>query len=814
MKNLNSWLKVSAYSLSIAALAVFSYVTLSQFDQSELVQTNSFTGINVVIEDLVDGQYIHSGDSEIAAYKITFIDSIGLGNLQGFNLKLTPGNGATFEDAGISSSILKQIPDGLQIWKDTGGGDFDSSDTKLFTDNSTYMPSTGFYLYSLQLSDADVISTGDIYYLVFKPAVYGVTDGESVAIGIAANGISTSGISPTTDEVSATVTMDAAYPKVVQVLTSGIFEYGTLAVYFDQSMNPDSISSWAGTDPDNYFYTENPTTYASKTFGTGSSVAFSTNVSTNDIATITIGASPTAADGDRMWINFPNSLGYWFWEPILLDFTAPSLDYAYCIDANGDADCADVDDKVTFIFSEPMNQSTLTSSDIAGRLITSPGTLNTTSDPTVIWESNTQVSVILRAPQTSLVGSTILVLGGTVKDINGNAISMMSTTPTISIPDIFPANNVSFTDPDTTNWGIGADDISLSWEASSGGDHYNVYILPHDVALDTSVHNKLNSSSISLTTTTFVGSDSTYYLDGDSRSDFATYYPYHYYNDWDSYVAYVVVCNSDETSCSIPAASAPFVFSNDNSGSTFYDTYNWESTFVEGSFPWGWSTIGTNNKVFGLMFSDPMNADTITSTTLTLTNGTTPISGTVSYDSENWMAYFKTTESLPASSTLTFELSSSALDADANPVSYTTTFYTGDTTDTSAPTVSWASPYDTQTSVDTLLPSLYLGFNEQIDPTTVIAGNWSSVPDLTATTFYDPWSQAIVLQLDSSSLQGSTDYAITFSGTGIKDSAGNALGTDYILNFSTGAENTDAPEVNWIDFTPQGIDIGFSLPMK
>jgi len=215
---------------------------------------------------------------------------------------------------------LKDIPDGLQLWKDSNDNEtFDPTDERLQTSTSTYSTSNTVIYYNLMsLLSPNEIATDDVYFFAIQPDQYGVVNGQSAAIGIAANGITTTSTTISSDEVNIGVTMEASSPKIVRIVADGdISTEGThLNFYFDQPMNT-TYSSWADPELDGsyiadfLFSVSDPDTYVGKTYGTSSTAAFGTNVVENDMITVTLGNGATIADGDKIWVNFPSTAGNW-----------------------------------------------------------------------------------------------------------------------------------------------------------------------------------------------------------------------------------------------------------------------------------------------------------------------------------------------------------------------------------------------------------------------------------------------------------------------------------------------------------------------
>lgn len=826
----------SRAALLFLVLSLVGYTAWSHLPPTTSLSASvvDFTSSQMVIEDFTSlGQSFGSDSDETAILSVRFPDSTGLGDLSSIQVNFS--GTSTFQNAGQTSSFLDNLPNGLSLYLDQdGGGILDGGDVmKAINPNNNYTVNGPTTSYTMQISGNEPLVNGARYFIVISTDDVGVIHGQTLQATIPANGITTSGTSPTNTQVETySMMMSVEHPEVVRVQMDGALDApGThVSVQFDQSLNPSGVD-WAITDQElgkysaTYLvYAEDPDTWTSHSLGTGAFVEFSTVDVSNDRVIITLGTGSELQDGDQIWI-WVQSAGAnaYSQTPALVDSTAPQLSSIYLsVDAGSDGQATQQGDHLIFTFNEPMDPSTL-QGGVLNRLTLSAGTLTTTMNPAVQWTAPNVFEVQLSAAQTNSVGATVSV-ANTVKDVAGNSVFNTNPLPTIQVVAAEAPAYVSFVDGDMSNWGISNEDIEVDWAAVEGIDHFNVYLLPSDEPFNSSTQNPINSTPLSGLATSFSGIDSSYYLGGDSRSNFETFSPYHYFESNIQYVAYVVGCNDvAETECSLPAESGAFTFSNESSFSDYgdYDSVNtdyygdlgWTSTFVETTSPWNGATISTNYKVFGMVFSDQMDASTITSSTLTLTADGSPVAGTVTYDDAEWVAYFTATQNFSANANVVLTLDG-ALDAAGIPLSYTANFTAGSTSDSTAPEVLWTSPSDNVTGVDTLSSSIQISFNEPLDPTTVTVNNVTFSPSVSGELFYDPWNQSIVMEMNSTALQSNTEYTVTVSGSGVKDAAGNLLGSDYVFSFTTGAANTTEPTVTWYEFNPEGFELGFDLPMK
>lgn len=202
MKNTKNWIKVSLYVLAVVG-ATLAYPNYSRELNSKLMQANSFNSSAVSLEGQTTyDQYLQSGNKPVVAYKMVFSDATGMGDLQSVMLKLSPLNGATFTVGTGESSVLKKLPQGLQIWKDNGNHTFDPRDQRLMTSiANTYQEENRSISYKMELTPSSSLKNGDLYFLVMQPTYKEVEPNQGFQIGVKQNGIKTSEISPSNSEV-------------------------------------------------------------------------------------------------------------------------------------------------------------------------------------------------------------------------------------------------------------------------------------------------------------------------------------------------------------------------------------------------------------------------------------------------------------------------------------------------------------------------------------------------------------------------------------------------------------------------------------
>jgi hypothetical protein len=204
-------------------------------------------------------------------------------------------------------------------------------------------------------------------------------------------------------------------------------------------------------------------------------------------------------------------------------------------------------------------------------------------------------------------------------------------------------------------------------------------------------------------------------------------------------------------------------------------------------------------------FNEPMNPYSISVTTFLVNNGTTNISGSIFYQADNGVytnvATFDPLVPLEVGTEYTITIVSGASgvkDLAGNPLQadYGWSFTTTAAADTTPPTVAEHAPVGSSVAVST---SIQVTFSEPMNPDSItnqtflvndgtsnIAGSISYVGDVAT---FDPLAD----------LESGRDYSVTIvSGdTGVKDLAGNPLGSDYGWSFTTESDTLIWDQGNW-----------------
>jgi hypothetical protein len=194
------------------------------------------------------------------------------------------------------------------------------------------------------------------------------------------------------------------------------------------------------------------------------------------------------------------------------------------------------------------------------------------------------------------------------------------------------------------------------------------------------------------------------------------------------------------------------------------------------------------NQTVNAAFSEAMDPATISTATFTLQQGTTPVAGVVSYAGVT--ATFTPGVNLTPSTTYTATITTGAKDLAGNALvtTYSWSFTTGATPDTTAPTVSVTVPANAATGVP-INQTINATFSEPMDPLTINTASFlltgPAATAITGTVGYDVPNKIATFN-PASDLAPNTVYIATLT-TGTKDLAGNPLATTYNWSFTTAA---------------------------
>jgi len=187
-------------------------------------------------------------------------------------------------------------------------------------------------------------------------------------------------------------------------------------------------------------------------------------------------------------------------------------------------------------------------------------------------------------------------------------------------------------------------------------------------------------------------------------------------------------------------------------------------------------------------FSEPMDASTINATNFTLqvTSTGASVAGTVTYNATTRVATFTPNSALATPVNYTATVLASVKDVAGNQMgaSFQFTFTTADTT---PPTVISTVPVNLATNVPTNVV-VSATFSKPMDPTTINATNFTLTvtatgTPVTGTVAYNAGTNTATFT-PTSPLASVTTYTATVK-TGVKDTFGNALVSNFVWTFST-----------------------------
>jgi methionine-rich copper-binding protein CopC len=212
-------------------------------------------------------------------------------------------------------------------------------------------------------------------------------------------------------------------------------------------------------------------------------------------------------------------------------------------------------------------------------------------------------------------------------------------------------------------------------------------------------------------------------------------------------------------------------------------------------------------------FSEALDPATVNSSSFTLSNGGTPVTGVVSY--AGTAVTFNPTGNLTADTLYTATLTTAITDlADpANPLAsnYVWSFTTAAAADTTAPTVNSTTPVDAAVNV-AINANISANFSEALDPTTVTSSSFTVTNGGTLVTGVVSYAGLTATFNPTGDLVSNTLYTATLTTT-ITDLAdpANPLASNYVWTFTTAvAADTTAPTVNSTSPVDAAIDVAIN----
>lgn len=189
------------------------------------------------------------------------------------------------------------------------------------------------------------------------------------------------------------------------------------------------------------------------------------------------------------------------------------------------------------------------------------------------------------------------------------------------------------------------------------------------------------------------------------------------------------------------------------------------------------------NTAITAAFSETMSVSAISTATFTISNGSSNISGAVSYIGTT--ATFTPLSNLSPSTTYTATITTEAKDLAGSAMAsyYTWSFTTGTTTDTAPPTVSSTNPTNGATGV-AINTAITATFGETMSISTMTTATFALSDSSGIISGAVSYSGTTATFIPLSNLAYSTPYTATIT-TGARDLAGNAMASNSTWSFTT-----------------------------
>jgi hypothetical protein len=250
----------------------------------------------------------------------------------------------------------------------------------------------------------------------------------------------------------------------------------------------------------------------------------------------------------------------------------------------------------------------------------------------------------------------------------------------------------------------------------------------------------------------------------------------------------------------------------DYTGKVTMNAKNVAGISLENDFEWGFTTgnvtgptvVSTNpennslnvnrNKILTANFSEVMNSSTINTSTFTLKQGETNVSGEVSYSGKT--ATFTPTSLLTADKVYTAMISTGAENPQGDELAgiISWSFTTGEITDETDPTVSLTNPRNDAQDVERNI-AVETTFSEAMNPLTINTLTFVLKQGATVISGNVDYSGLMATFHPTNALSAETVYTATIT-SGAKDLAGNSVTTDVEWSFTTGVSTSNLAVVD------------------
>lgn len=203
--------------------------------------------------------------------------------------------------------------------------------------------------------------------------------------------------------------------------------------------------------------------------------------------------------------------------------------------------------------------------------------------------------------------------------------------------------------------------------------------------------------------------------------------------------------------------------------------------------------IAVNNPI-RVTFILPIDPATISTSTFTLMQGTTAVAGAVMYNGST--ATFTPSSNLEPNKVYTGSITTGVKNLSGNALAtpYVFTFTTANGPDITRPTSSSVDPLANATGI-VRNKVITITFSETMDPLTFNNSTFTVMQGSNAVLGTVEYSGLKATFTPLSNLTGSTTYTATIT-TGAKDLAGNALASNFVWSFTTGATIANLAVVN------------------
>ena len=412
------------------------------------------------------------------------------------------------------------------------------------------------------------------------------------------------------------------------------------------------------------------------------------------------------------------------------------------------------------------------------------------------------------APSSGVQGTAVAVTVTGTLFASGSTIALSGTGITVSNITVVSSTSITATFTIALNAPAGAQNVTVTTAiGTSGTQPFTVNALPPTVTftnpanlatgiplnrkIAATLSKPMDSTTITAATFTLVGGGTnvagtvTY----NATSNVATFAPMTNLAANTTFTATITTGAKDLSGTSLASLFA-WTFT---TGATADST---APTVISTAPASGATAVALNQKI-AATFSKVMDSSTITTTTFTLKQGTTAVAGTLSYAGAT--ATFTPTANLAASTLYTATITTGAADLAGNALAsnFVWTFTTGTATNTSAPTVTSTVPLNAATGVG-INQTISATFSTGMDPATISTITFTLAGPGTTSVIGTVTCNAgctIATFTPTANLTASALFTATIT-TGAKDLSGNALATNKVWTFTTGATATGPGPVN------------------